>query len=119
MNANYQDIAGPHGLLARRLQFHGNSMWAERCTTIPTRGELNADEYYRLTSDFLAANGRDMYVVYSYITPIAWGLVGEPAYCVAQRFSVTSSKHQGYTRAWINHSPGFAAYRAERERLGV
>ena len=81
-------------------------------------------------ADFIAAKGREMYVVYSYDTPIAWGLVDGPAYCTPQRFSVTTSKGQGYVRAWINArypqaeaadltGPGYAAYRAERERLGV
>lgn len=57
----------------------------------PSVGRLNDDEINRLITDLpnLA------YVVMSYRTPIAWVLRDGTEYRVVQRFSVTTSKHQG------------------------
>lgn len=137
-NATYREMTGPHGLIALNKSFTGNSLSARwlRPGEWPGRGHLNAVEAQRLEFDYQTANdmGTGMYVVYSYATPIAWAIQNTrsfsplPAYCVEQRFSVTTSKGQGYVRAWINHryeslpahvSGGYATYRAERERLGV
>jgi len=43
-----------------------------------------------------AAEGRIAYVVTSYATPIAWVMRDGTVYRVSQRFSVTTSKHQGF-----------------------
>lgn len=40
-------------------------------------------------------NGSITYVVWSYATPIAWVTDDSRVHKVAQRFSVTTSKHQG------------------------
>jgi hypothetical protein len=41
---------------------------------------------------------RELYVVWSYRTPIAWGGPGEPLTVPAVRYSTTTSKHQYITR---------------------
>ena len=105
-NATYRDMAGANGLLANRAWFKGNSLWAEHCTSTPHRGQLDNDEAQRLYDDFAAANNHDMYVVYSYTTPIAWGRRNGEIYCTPQRFSVTTSKGQNYVRAWVNNRKG-------------
>lgn len=141
--ATYRDMTGPNGLLANHRPFEGNSMSARWLAPgeWPGRGRLDVVEAGRLELDYQTANDMNagMYVVYSYSTPIAWAIQNVngfdhlPAYCVAQRFSVTTSKGQGYVRAWINahagrfdvsvprdaasQTPGWDAYRAERERI--
>ena len=59
-------------------------------------GRLNEEETARYNQDLNAV----MYWVYSYSTPIAWYTKGG-WYCVAQKFSVTTSKHQGLVRRAI------------------
>ena len=128
--ATYRDMTGPTGLLANRAPFDGNSLWARYMTDAPSSGRLDPEENAHLKATFAHAQALDVsvYVVMSYNTPIAWAINGEEAYCTPQRFSVTTSKGQGYVRAWINHGrdtvsqsqgSGYAAYRAERERLGL
>ena len=125
--SNYRQIAGPDGHLAERRPFTGNSMHAEWTTMCPARGHLGDWHRDALYADWCeaVAHGKRMYVVWSYRTPIAWAIEGQAAYIVDQRFSVTTSKQQTYVRAWVNYGmpdnagPGYAAYRAERERLGL
>jgi hypothetical protein len=105
MTVSYREMTGPNGLIANRAEFTGNSMRAEWTTMLPRAAWLNDVEYTALRLDWNTAvdRGEKMYVVYSYDTPIAWSIGHEPAYVVDQRFSVTTSKGQGYVRAWINH----------------
>jgi bisphosphoglycerate-dependent phosphoglycerate mutase len=62
-------------------------------------GRLNEEETARYNQDLNAV----MYWVYSYSTPIAW-YTKDGWYCVAQKFSVTTSKHQNYVRRAIASS---------------
>ena len=127
--ATYRQMTGPDGLLANREPFRGHSMRAEWTSMRPRAGYLDSAEFQRLCDDWTeaVASRRLMYVVYSYATPIAWAIAGEDAYCTPQRFSVTTSKGQGYVRAWINHGRepkpaqgwGYEMFKAERERLGI
>lgn len=55
-------------------------------------GALNSEESNRFMVDFLAGIA---YVVWSYETPIAWVLTDGTVYRVAQKFSTTTSRHQG------------------------
>jgi len=92
-------------LLAKRETFVGNSMSARYHSTFcPDYGRLYSEEYARLRADFARSQelGVPLYVVYSYNTPIAWALPNELAYVVEQKFSVTTSKGQGYVRAYID-----------------
>lgn len=105
--ANYREMQGPNGHLAHRREFDGNSMNAEWITAGSgyTTGRLNymdKDALYTAI-DRIRETGERMYVIYSYATPIAWAIEDEPAYIVGDRFSVTTSKGQGYVRAWIDH----------------
>lgn len=61
-----------------------------------TYGRLDAEEVARYES---VKDSID-YVVMSYRTPIAWHSA-EGWYVVAQKFSVTTSKHQNYVRRAI------------------
>lgn len=106
MTVSYRQMTGPNGLIANRAEFTGNSMRAEWTTFCPSAGRLDNAEYDVLHNAWKWAFdlGLPMYVVYSYSTPIAWAIKGRDAYCVEQKFSVTTSKGQGYVRAWINSS---------------
>lgn len=55
-------------------------------------GRLNRDECATLHDDLRI--GID-YVVWSYSTPIAWHLTNGEWYKVEQKFSITTTKHQG------------------------
>jgi hypothetical protein len=54
-------------------------------------GHLNAEEQKR----FYAESSSIRYIVWSYATPIAWWSEEHGWRIVDQRFSVTTSKHQG------------------------
>lgn len=54
-------------------------------------GWLNAEEAARFRRDYSDI----AYAVYSYGTPIAWVLRDGATHLVNQRFSVTTTKHQG------------------------
>ena len=64
-------------------------------------GRLDPEEH-ALYNEALAL-GVD-YLVYSYGTPIAWHTDARGWYVVEQKFSVTTSKHQNYTRRAIAES---------------
>lgn len=79
-------------LIAKREAFEGNSMKAEVHPAVVFAGKLNDSERAVLNAE----NPYDIvYVVYSYETPIAWVRRDGSTYTVKQRFSVTTSKHQG------------------------
>ena len=59
-------------------------------------GRLNEEETARYNQDLNAV----MYWVYSYSTPIAW-YTPSGWYVVEQKFSVTTSKHQGLVKRAI------------------
>ena len=68
----------------------------------PSNGRLNEDETTQLRqwADMARiAPGARFFVVFSYATPIAWAIVYRNGdierYRVSQKFSVTTSKHQG------------------------
>ena len=62
-------------------------------------GRLDPDERvaYMRMADYAERTHQAFYVVYSYVTPVAWA-VGDFVYHVEQRFSVTTSKQQGKFR---------------------
>lgn len=88
-------------LIAARKPFKGNSMTGEVIdrtdfansvgVLFSDAGRLNFDEGNRFRADF----AHIVYVVRSYATPIAWVLDDGTTYKVGQKFSVTTSKHQG------------------------
>lgn len=100
---SYDAMTGEHGLLARRVAFVGNSLSARivEPNTFISVGMLD-DVEANLFHEWLQNIDREGYVVFSYRTPIAWGYRDSEVYCTPQRFSVTTSKGQGYVRAWVN-----------------
>lgn len=107
---SYSSMTGEHGLLARRVAFDGNSLSA-RVLARDERHDIGAgyldpverEAFYEWLGEH-ARSLREGYVVFSYRTPIAWGYRDGEIYCTPQRFSVTTSKGQGYVRAWVNHN---------------
>ena len=101
--------------LADRKEFTGNSMSARyhwKGDFRPQHGRLYEDEIVKLEQAWQAVDETvGIYVVSSYATPIAWALtpltkygmkITLPAYHVDQKFSVTTSKGQGYVKANID-----------------
>jgi hypothetical protein len=58
---------------------------------VSNAGRLSGEDRERFHADC----ERIVYAVYSYATPIAWVRADGQIYRVKQRFSVTTSKHQG------------------------
>ena len=83
--------------LSERLPFrtsgalHGEK-WDRSMVERRDLGALNTEEANAFMIDFLAGI---TYVVWSYQTPIAWVKSDGSVHKVSQRFSVTTSKHQG------------------------
>jgi hypothetical protein len=84
------------------VPFDANGTLTGRYTEWPESGRLNEDETSELRrwADSASLNpAARLFVVYSYATPIAWAIVYNDGrterYKVAQRFSVTTSKHSG------------------------
>lgn len=71
------------------------------------RGYLRGADLDAFNRDY----DRIAYIVRSYLTPIAWVLEDGTVYRVSQKFSVTTSKHQG-TLYLLGNGPG--AYGIER-----
>jgi len=99
--ATYADISGPNGMLAARCTFIGSSMRAiigmDRSTG--RMSEWNAEVFHSDCDKF-----ESMYIVYSYMTPIAWGGAYEWCRMSSEFFSSTTSRHQELCRKWINYS---------------
>lgn len=66
--------------------------WTQDMVTVFDLGWLNAEESNTFMIDHIAGI---TYVVYSYETPIAWVRADGHVHYVEQRFSPTTSKHQG------------------------
>ena len=112
MTLNYRQI---QDALAHRQEFKGNSMSARyhwHGDFSPKHGELCEDEIVKLEQAWQSVTKfQGLYVVSSYETPIAWAItpltttsmrIFLPAHLVDQKFSVTTSKGQGYVRRNID-----------------
>jgi len=82
--------------IATRREFKASAL--SGTSTATGAGKLDNEETARYNE---AVRGGANYFVYSYSTPIAWHT---PAgwYAVTQKFSVTTSRHQNYTRRAIS-----------------
>ena len=83
--------------IATRQEFKASALSGVNANTGGLQGaygRLDNEEFAR----FKAVEIQVDYVVYSYGTPIAWHTEGNGWYVVAQKFSVTTSKHQTYVR---------------------
>jgi hypothetical protein len=76
------------------FQTYGALRATEEINHCPDSGRLNNDERDRLHTQWNWGNG-SMYVVWSYGTPIAWWTERDGWHRVAQKFSMTTSHHQG------------------------
>lgn len=96
---NYREI---REALQERRPFQGNSMSAEYVAGIGDTGELPDFDRYYMVSDYHTAKtqGIPFYVVRSYETPIAWAY-GHTVRIPEVRYSVTTSKQQGYAKAYL------------------
>lgn len=88
--------------IATRLEFKASALSGSSVKEYtPDGGRLNPEEYAKLKE--ATARPEWVYVVYSYGTPIAW-FGSEGWYVVAQKFSVTTSKHQNLVRRGVSES---------------
>ena len=88
--------------IATRQEFKASALSGAFKDYTPSEGRLNREEYEILES---AMNeSKIAFVVFSYGTPIAWHTDARGWYIVAQKFSVTTSKHQNLTRRAIADS---------------
>lgn len=127
MTLNYKEI---QEALAHRQAFTGNSMsarWHWRGDFSPQHGRLYEDEIVKLEQAWKElTESQGLYVVYSYATPIAWAVgvrsnLGITIYCnsylVEQKFSVTTSKGQGYVRRNIDRYAAREVFSHEEEAV--
>lgn len=78
----------------QRKEFDCNNM-SGRWATGVMYGDLNADERETLVQHITdVTDEQEVYIVYSYSTPIAWWTEAHGWHVVKQKFSVTTSKHQ-------------------------
>jgi hypothetical protein len=84
--------------IATRQEFRASALEG-RAYNVGT-GRLDAEETARYNQDLETS----CFWVYSYSTPIAWYSYSTGWYVVSQKFSPTTSKHQGYTRRAIAES---------------
>lgn len=97
---NYREI---REALQERRPFQGNSMSAEYVVTeYVGTGYMPNHDYHYFKADLHDARtqGIPFYVVRSYSTPIAWAY-GNVVRVPDVRYSVTTSKQQGYARAYL------------------
>ncbi len=95
-------IAKAETTIARRAEFDAGNLtgkWVEqdrdRYTTLPT-GQLPDAERKALIA--LLNDKRRLYVVFSYGTPIAWGVGLGPLTVPSEYYSQSTSKHQNIAR---------------------
>ncbi len=100
MTATYRQIPE---LLKQREPFEGHSMRARRVQPGEWTGHgrlpFRESEILRHAQTDAERFGEELYVVFSYATPIAWGLDGRELYVPDTRYSVTTSRQQSLCRA--------------------
>ena len=91
--------------IATRQSFKASALSGKFYEYTPDTGRLDAEESATLRehAENEFKNKRtiglgSIYVVHSYGTPVAWYSISSGWYIVAQKFSVTTSKHQNYVR---------------------
>lgn len=97
--ANYRTISGPDGLLANLVPFTGNSMAGHRYNS-PENTNTPPASGGRLPREY-SVPATAVYVVFSYATPLGWVDADGTVTIPDERYSVTTSKQQGYVRAWL------------------
>jgi hypothetical protein len=87
---------GAEAAIRERVPFTAGNLHAERPTELGYVGKL-PDEWKHLLRVDDAAVGVD-YVVYSYLTPIAWVTKDGDVRIPDVKYSVSTSRHQGIVR---------------------
>jgi hypothetical protein len=85
--------------ISTRQEFTASALSGKFEEYTPHSGRLDNEETVKLIEVFQAFN---VYVVYSYGTPIAWHTEAGGWYIVGQKFSMTTSKHQNLVRRAAN-----------------
>lgn len=77
----------------------GRTLWGSYAGdgNIDCTGKLSEEHQTELRNAY-AHHGHNLYIVWSYFTPIAWGTHGHELYIPAAKYSVTTSKHQSIVR---------------------
>lgn len=97
--ASYRQISGPQGYLVKLQSFKGNTMSAENNPSYIPKGRLSNEWREILEWDYEHVGIQ--YVVWSYGTPIAWVRNDYLRQIPDDKYSVTTSRQQGYVRAWL------------------
>lgn len=95
----YRQAAGPDGHLANLRPFKTNSLEG-RVGTVSTFGRAPRHDVIQYEDD-IAMRGGIIYTVISYATPIAWVCGNGTVRVPDTKYSVTTSKQQGYVCAWL------------------
>lgn len=80
--------------IAIRREFKASALWGDFAKYTPRQGEMSAEEYTKFAAKF----EENAYIVWSYSTPIALCTEEGEWYLVEQKFSTTTSRHQGVVR---------------------
>lgn len=78
----------------------GGALRGEETRHVASSGQLSPE--LQTSIRVLAAEGKLRYIVYSYATPIAWRDTEGVWYTPAEKYSVTTSKHQSKIFAAIS-----------------
>jgi len=87
-------------LISQRVEFDASTLSA-RWVYSPDFGRLSPKNRQLIAQDWRNASSGRLYVVYSYATPIAW-YNGEIWTIPADKYSVTTSRHQSIARRGIS-----------------
>ena len=84
--------------IAIRREFKASALWGDFAKYTPGQGRMADSEYSKFAEKF----EEGAYIVWSYGTPIALCNDEGEWYMVEQKFSSTTSKHQGIVRRAIS-----------------
>ena len=104
-----------HAAIRLREDFQGSNLRGGATKWLPRVGALPSAQVRTLTADHALARalGEELYVVYSYATPIAWFAPSFGWVVPDVRYSQTTGRHQSRVRL------GVAQYAASRERVSA
>lgn len=94
-----RDAGGPGGSLSQRGPFTTHGSMSAIAGSLWNTGQLPTEWCARYRSDI--ADPGVVYTVLSYRTPIAWVRADGAVVILDERYSVTTSRHQGMCRAWL------------------
>lgn len=104
----YREASGPEGHLAHLREFKTNSMEGMQ-GRYALRGQMSLATEDQYVTD-AAERGGIVYTVLSYTTPIGWVCGNGTVRVPNDHYSVTTSKQQGYVRAWLGRKGTVAEF---------